>query len=265
MEQKQKLFALISSQRDYHFVAFRFQTKFSLSQYWRECGNASIINSYDTEDELIEHAKYTSDRLYYGGFSQDFSVNANRSAPYQYDLFAIQIKRLNIFLFGFPFQAIAKDIIDDFMPRHFSNGKFQKIDLKRLVKTELKDAEEEAYNAKFGGVAIKLSGDLNITSVNLDGLKPLESDIYTQFFKSSIENDSAYCSVEKCVIKFQIKHEDHFISAANIHLDLFGNFKFYMHRTGSTIYNLPMFFHMLDKYKTIIPTTSTSNPIYRSK
>jgi len=265
MEKKQNFFNLISAQRDYHFVAFKFKTRYSLAQYWKECGKTTMTTAYDDDDINIEHVSFVSDRLYYSGLKEDFSVNADKSSPFNYDLFAIHIKKLNTFIFGFPFQAIARDVINSFIQKHFSFGNFVQVDLKRLVRSESLNAETDNFIAKFSGVTLKLSGDLNISSVNLDGAKPLESAIYTTFFKDQIEENNPLCNVEKCSVKFQVQREEQLVSAANIQLDLFGNFKIYMHSNGNTIFNLPEFFLMLDRLKTTINSTSTSNPLYRSK
>lgn len=266
MATKKPFFNLIAAQRYFHFVAFKFNKTYSAQQYWRECGETKEVTTFESDTYKIEYANFVSHDEYYNGSKVDYSVNLNHAAPFHYDLFCIEIKQSNTFILGFPFQTLAKKIIDAFIKKHYDDGYFVKADLRKMVKANTLVNDNDEFFARFSGVELKLTGDLNITSVNLDGDKPLESDLYKEYFKEHIENDNIACKVEKCAVKLGIVSSDLIpLSAANIHLDLFGNFKIYIHGSGNNVFTLPYLFEIFKSIDSLNNASSSSNPINRVK
>jgi len=261
----EKYFDLISSQRYYHLIAFKFETKYSTQNYWKDCGISSKKNNFplhDNSEFRIEQERIVTNIPYYNG-ERDYSVNGDGKEPYHYDLFVIELKKLNIFVFGFPFKFLAKTILKNLIDNKklITKGSFVKPLLDKLIKLNSNtDFVDTSFAYHFSGLELMLTGDTNITSVNLDGDRPLDSPLYKNVFKKLIEGDE--CKLEKCSLKCEtLKDDSRSIpkTRGNIHLDLAGNYKLYIHGSGNNIFTIPFIFSVLKKTKCLDNTLI--NPI----
>jgi hypothetical protein len=265
MKNKQDFFDLISPQRYFHLVAFKFEAGYSTQAYWKDSQQTIVsVTSYDTPDFKIEYAKIKSTETYFTGI-KDYSVNKDGKSPFNYDLFVIELKSENLFVFGFPFKGLAKTIVEHLLSKQFlERGKFIKTDLNKLIRINHEASlSDEYFSAHFSGVQLKLTGDLNITSVNLDGDMPLDSMIYKTFFKEKIQEGNPECKLEKCSHKCGTILDSDTIPKAksNIHSDTFGNYRMYVHSGGNNIFTIPFFFNLLENVHCTVLTSS--NPIER--
>lgn len=262
-------FELVSGQRYYHVVAFEVNSNlYSLQAFWRDCGvlKRNNIISNDMFNAVIEQGKLITEIRYHFG-DEDFSIDGNDKAPFQYDIFAINIKRFNILIFGFPFKAMARVFLEKMIDQKkiLSKGNFVKPDLDKLIKQSNKGLHfsNDFFTTHFSGVELILTGETNISSVNLDGDRPLESNLYRNVFLQKVEDNE--CKLEKCSLKcetFDNESKNIPKSKSNIHLDLFGNYKLYVHGSGKNLFTIPFLFELLAKSKCLKP--SLINPIEKA-
>lgn len=257
-----------SGQRYYHVVAYESNNNlYTLQSFWKDCGilKKENIISHDLENFVIEQGKLVTDIKYHFG-EEGFSLNDDDKAPYKYDLFAVRLKKQNLLIFGFPFKNIAREKLQKIIGQKkiLEKGNFIKTDLNKLIKHSNKQTQfsNDSFITHFSGVELVLTAETNISSVNLDGDMPLESNLYRNVFLDKVENNE--CKLEKCSLKCEtIEHKSNSIpkTKSNIHLDLFGNYKFYVHQSGKNIFTIPFLFEMLSKLKCL--KTTLINPILR--
>lgn len=270
MKQSIGYFDSLLGQRYFHVVAYS-NKQYSIQAYWKDCKvlNKNIEVSHQMQDFLIEHGKLVTKTRYHNeNGNEDFSVNGDRQPPYQYDLFAIELKKENLLVFGFPFKSIAKLLLEKIFEDNIilKRGHFLKPDLNRLIKQGNKKSEFTSSNftTHFSGVELILTGETNISSVNLDGDKPLDSNLYRSVFLEKVEKDE--CLLDKCSLKCETLQDENGEvpkTKSIIHLDLFGNYKLYIHGSGKNIFTIPFLFNFLSKLKCLKETSI--NPIQRFK
>src|SRR5688500_13555853 len=114
-------FDLIASQRYYYLVCFKLEkSRYTLRDFWKDCksikkgGPTGVQNQLDY---VIEHSRIRSKRRFYGG-EDDYSINGDGNAPYQYDVFGIENRKENLMIFGFPFKNLAKSLLEALISDH---------------------------------------------------------------------------------------------------------------------------------------------------
>lgn len=267
MVKSKSFFSLLSAKRYYHLIAFKAEKDYSIKKFWDDCdvsNKSSVDSSYKIDEFEIELGKILSNLQFYNG-GEDYSVNSDGNPPFQYELFAIEIKQLRLFIFGFPFKSLAKTVIESLIveKKLLNKGSFLRTNLNKLIKINHKtDFVNEMFSSYFSGVELTLTGDTNITSVNLDGDKPLESVLYKTVFLNKIIEDE--CKLEKCSLKFETtsnNNNDIPKTRSNVHIDLFGNYKLYVHGSGNNIFTIPYMFNLFNSYDCLEQTLI--NPINR--
>lgn len=259
------IFDFKTAGRYYHVIVFKFDTKYSLRSFWKDCkieAKAFSSSVYEDDDIIVEKQSYISPIQYYFGES-DYSATRNSKPPYSYDLFAIQIKEQDIFIVGFPFKSLARDLVKTLIEekRYKTKGSFLKPNIGKVLKdTNSETFGKDFVSCSFCGLSLVLTGDKNITSINLGGDNPLESALYKKNFKKMIEDNIS--TPEYGIIKCELSGLENGElpnTRANIHLDNFGNFKLYLHSSGKNIFTLPFLMLTLKRLKCLIPTIT--NPL----
>lgn len=261
---KANYFEFLTAQRYFHLVALKVGTDYSIESYWRDSGvgrKRRKYRTYDFPDFKVEQVRIQSETPYYFG-SLDYSVNGDKQPPYQYDLFAIELKKQGILVLGFPFRQLAKTVLNNLIDGLSSKlkGIFNRADINKLIKTNHEiDFIERQFTAYFATIDLRLTGDSKITSVNLDGDRPMESDLYKDVFKGLLEQE--YCKLDKCSIKLETigDGEEMPKTRSIVHIDKFGNYKLYIHGSGNNIFTIPYMFNLLRRHKCL--ETTFNNPI----
>lgn len=261
----EQYFEFKTAKRYFHIVAFKFESKFTIRNFWKDC-DINLVSQkpavHDSDEVRIEQIWMNSEKQYYFG-EIDYSVNQNLKAPYRYDLFAIELKRQNVFIFGFPFKSLAKELMRKLTEErnYKTKGAFLKPNLGKLIRdTNSQDFGNDLGTGYFSSLSITITGDQNITSIDLGGDRPLESSLYKKNFKRLIEEEQSH--VEKGIVRCQTT-DDEMIgiprTRSNIHLDHFGNFKMYVHGSGKNLFTLPFIFTALKATKCLQNTLT--NPL----
>jgi len=180
----------------------------------------------------------------------------------------IEFPKIDIFILCLPFKRLTKDIIIDLESKYniLSNSNFLKVDMGKLIHAD-ENHTDYYFNQNhffFGGVYLTIAGDLFLSTVKLEGDKPLDSDIYKDYFKERIKNNE--CRLEKCILKCktEVKEDDKTTKAtASIHIDKFGNYKIYVHTKGKNLITIPAIFEFLASLDCLIETPN--NPVYHIK
>ena len=264
-----KFFDFKTARRYFHFVAFKFENKYSLSTYWKDCNVQAKGGSHlYFENDLfrIEQQTIKSDIPYYNG-DKDYSENEDGQPPFLYDLIAVYNKSQNLLLVGYPFKLLAKAIIGKLLneKKYLSKGAFLKPNLNKLIKqTNSNEFSEPDFNSHFLSLAMTLTGDKFMTSIDLGGDRPLESPIYKSLFKDVIQKKEAL--IESCSLKFDIDSSEESLvpkTRGNVHLDQFGNLRTYIHGSGKNVFVLYYVLVLLKKYK--CDETTLINPLLNLK
>jgi len=261
----QKYFDLDTFKRYFHLITFKSDKKYSAINFLQDIGATIKETSQFSIDFsfTIYQSEIISNVPYYNG-DKDYSLNKDGQPPYKYDLFAVHMFSMNMFVIAFPFKHLAKTSLNNLIEtkKIMSKGSFVKCDInKLLIENSENDLSDENFTSYFSGLDLTLTGDEKLSSVNLDGDKPLQSNLYKQVFSKIV--DSRKCHLERCSLQCRLINQVENIpkAKANIHVDLFGNYKMYVHGSGKNIFTIPYLFTLLS-FKECLKLT-LSNPIDR--
>ena len=170
--------------------------------------------------------------------------------PFLYDLFAclVGFGKDTYLVFGFPFAALAVEVIDYLFDRGFlKNTEFQGVDLGRLLSEDRRPLPTyEGLGSSVVGVQFVVTDDKSLTAVRLGGHDPFHAQIYELFLRKKFEErlwlpDQCVLACERQVER---KEDEKAISPglairSRLHIDKFGNYKFYMHSSCSNAALMP--------------------------
>ncbi len=262
------IFELINPQRYFHLVAIKSETDILKNESLLKELGFKIEKNYDEIDEIeILQLSIISNIPFYRG-EQDFSVKGNNMAPFKYDSMLINLVKLKISILCLPFKLLTKVVIESLINNHklLSKNTFVKVDLDKLIKSndEHTDYVDNDISYFFSSVNLTLTEESALSSVKLDGDKPLDSMLYKSIFKEKILEGK--CKLEKCILKSStsISNKPNIPNTKSaMHVDKYGNYKFYMHSTGNNITTVPLVFEHINKMECLIETPI--NPVNNLK
>ncbi len=268
MENIKAFFTLVSAQRYFYLIAFKVDNEYNTSSFWKDCGfsiDKKSISNYEVKDFKIEKQCIITPKAYHTG-DKNYSVNKYPDPPFNYDVFVLTLKKLKILIFGFPFKSLASIIMENLINRDLiAKGNFVKADINKLIKiNHNSDFINDSYSAHFVGLELTLTGDTDLSTVYLDGDSPLQSSLYKNVFLKLIDDNKS--KLDNCTIKFEtftIKKEITPKSKANLHIDLFGNYKFYVHLNGNNLFTIPYLFDLLNEKDCLL--SASQNPLKNLK
>ncbi|MGZ5483668.1 MAG: hypothetical protein ACXWID_17000 [Pyrinomonadaceae bacterium] len=235
------------TQRYFHFVALtgsardRIRSRFYTDQRIDREKPIKI-----SADASVQKLRVESQYQYYRGF-----LDNNDPDQLIFDGVLFNHTRLGISLLGFPFKKMIADMVSRLVHKFNlpSTGNFVNVDMRKFIEAHENDSDQSYAHSQFflAGVDLMLYGDRYLSTVKLQGDKPLESDLYIEYFKDKIhENESR---LEKCTMKCKISEDSQPDSPriiSSFHIDKFGNFKIYVHSDGRNLMTLPRIFDFLD-------------------
>ncbi len=268
-------FKLLVDQRHFHFIILRDIGGYTLNSYWTQAADAGALSKQADDINYpefeIQHRELRTNTAYpRGRLLETVSLSKDGSPPYLYDLFGLKIliDSVTYFAFVFPFSALALEItdriIDGYKIRRICE--IIKVDLSLLVGKIGSQTDVRKISSQVVGLQAVISDDPVLHSVSLGGDDPLKSSIYKNFLLDPIRK--GITTLEQCVLKCELQPPiaDSFeLSAqqrrARVHLDAFGNFKFYVHISGKNFATIPFLVQLL-KTLECLDTTSV-NPLHR--
>ena len=261
---------IIQPQRYFHLIAFRGSMSIIKKQFFKDWRIKEVEKHEFEAGFSITQMSILTDFKYYAG-ETDYSLYGNNMAPYKYDTIIIDFPKIEAIVLCLPFKNLAKAMSFDLESKYkiLNNSNFLKVDMSKLI--EMDDGYTDYYHNSnhffFGGVFLSVSGDSYISTVKLEGDKPLDSDIYKDYFKERM--NSHQCKLEKCIIKCRIElTEDSKKSKAksSIHIDKFGNYKIYVHTLGRNLISIPALFEFLVNIDCLLETPyNPVNHIYNEE
>ena len=275
MTNERAAFNILVDQRHFYFIALRDIGGYRLSDYWEQAGNIVMPGQKSTDvidpEFEIQHRRLRSAIPYPRGKTLEaVSVSGDKSAPYLYDIFALRIiiGTHSYFIFAFPFAALAREVIDRLIETYHLQRKCDilKVDLPLLIKNRELQSETGEMRAHLVGLRVVISGDPALSSLSLGGDDPLESAIYRNYLQRPISEGSTI--LEQCVLACELEYS--FGSGdpvkprklrTRMHIDAFGNFKFYVHINGENFIIVP---YLLKQLRSLNCLNNVSvNPLHR--
>jgi len=232
------------TQRYFHFVALSgAPTERIRSRFYSDQSVERLRPTNLSATCTLQHLKVTAKYQYYRG------VPDNSDNPLIFDGVLFSHKGLNISLLGFPFKKMIADMIDRLINKFDleSTGNFVNVDMAKLIKAHEKEPDQSYRDNEFflAGVDLTVSGNRYLSTVKLQGDRPLESDLYVDYFKPKVETEKS--RLEKCTMKCKISRESNLPRVvSSIHIDKFGNFKLYVHSNARNLETLPDIFEFLN-------------------
>jgi hypothetical protein len=254
---------IIQAQRYYHLVALKGSRSLLKKQFfidWRinEVENFKVEKDFN----LVQLSILTDTRYHAGEF--DYSLNKDNKPPYKYDFILIENSKNDILILCLPFKNLMKNICFELELNYeiLSQSNFLKVDMNKLIKSNTGHTDYIFKNNHFyfGGIFLSMAGDSYLSTVKLEGDKPLDSEIYKDYFINKI--NKLECKLEKCILKCSVELvQDSQISNArsSIHFDKYGNYKLYIHANGANLITIPALFDFLHDINCIIETPN--NPV----
>ncbi len=202
-------------------------------------------------NSTIQRLRVNSDYQYYRGL-----LDENERDQLVFDGVLFNHKELNISLLGFPFKKMTADMVSRLMSKFAleSTGDFVSVDMRKLILAHEEEPEQSYHDSDFflAGVDLTVSGNQYLSTVKLQGDRPLESDLYKAYFKKKVDAEKSH--LEKCTMKCKVKRDSLPRLISSIHIDKFGNFKLYVHSSGRNLETLPDIFEFLDSIKCLTRT-----------
>lgn len=248
---------ITQTQRYYHFVALRGAAKRIRNKFFvdRNIQRGDLVRLPNTC--TVRHLRVTSDYQYYRG-----NDNIFLNGRLVFDGVLFDHHGLNLTLLGFPFKRLTNDLVDYLVTRYdiVSGGKFVSADMGKLIKANENETDFSVGSNHFflAGVNLTLKGDTFLSTVKLEGDKPLDSDLYKDYFQERVlKNESR---LEKCTMKCAVATPPNLEAGrtvSSIHIDKFGNYKLYVNSQGRNLITLPAVFEFLDSIDCLSETPYT--------
>ncbi len=250
--------------RYYHFVALSggkdvLKKDFLKAHRITENGSQKI----DTNC-IIYQFNYESDKQYY---RPEMISNPRAKGPFNFDLLLIEQPQSGIVLLGFPFRSMTLILMSSLEKdyRVLSKSNFIKPDLLKLIRANHRRTDLYFNDNHYwlGGVFISLTGDSFLSNVKLAGDKPLDSDIYKNYFKEKLSKEGTKSGLEKCLLKSKVpldKDVKDVTVTSTIHIDKFGNYKIYVQNKGKNLVSMPATFDFLKNLECLVQTPK--NPVF---
>lgn len=266
-------FDLYLEQRYFHFVAVEVSNAYNLDDYWHQIGETIVSMGQETAPGIglkIQHSQVTSSKAYSrGNVLASISSTRNGKQFYTYDLFACEtpVEEARYFVFAFPFAALAKAIVNRLIKEHdlHKNCNLQAVDVPGLVLHDDLSLTQDGFQTHITGLNLVTKGDDNISSIKLRGDNPLQADVYLDSLQDQVKFRPKMCVLD-CILQLaaaetQGENVTKRRLRAKVHMDIFGNFKFYLHIGGV---NFVLIAHLLKRLHTLNCLKKVSiNPLER--
>lgn len=249
--------------RYYHFVVISTAKGFTVSDIWNiipyKLSNKTMHIVSKNFLGIDIHQRQIESIV---PFRQQDEDDIDMKPPYFTDIFISQVN--NHLLLFFPFRAIAKKCIEELI-NHGGGLEFWKLGMNDFVQSNFENTSKEIVSdlgTNILGVDVGINED-KVNSVSIAGEHPLDSKFYTQFLKTPIETGTYTINsirIKGSTIAASVSYPK---SRAKVHLDFYGNGKFFLHIGGRNILVLALLWKSLIKSKCLSATDE--NPIPRIK
>ena len=267
----------LADKRYYHFVLARTEAV-GLDACWRKLrALGDVIRPKAAVPPgapgfALEHRKLRSERAYARGEAAiTLSEKGNGGPPFLYDLFAakINLRSEGYVLIGFPFLSLAREAVDCLLRENFIQTKdFQAVDIGELLRERNRPYKRfEGLSSRVVGIQFVVRDDKSLTGVRLGGDYPFQAQIYERFLKEKFE--AGTWGVDLCVLACEREADAKKDGAqpgnilhSRLHIDKWGNFKFYVHTGCNNVLLLP---YAIGQIRAVLPfRQALGNPLLRA-
>ncbi|MBK9672324.1 MAG: hypothetical protein IPO70_08720 [Bacteroidetes bacterium] len=247
---------LLQTQKYYHFICLKGSKNSIKKSFWSSWNIKESERIRINSDCSLYRYTLTSKYQYYKG-DIDNSLNKNRKPPFLFDIVLLDYSSIDVVIIGFPYKKMTIDLVTSLINDHkvLTNSNFIKINMDTLIHAY--DKHTDIYhkeNHMFLGGVLTITGNSFLSTVRLIGDKPLDSEIYINYFKKNLLNKKS--NLDKCILKCKTNININ----SSIHIDKFGNYKLYVQSKGKSFLALPAIFeflHSIDSFK-----ETPNNPVF---
>ncbi len=266
----------LADQRYYHFIAMRTDSEASLSTHWRKFADTQRAPKpveFSSAVCEVQHRKLRSRTSYArGAVAQLLSEKGDGLPPFFYDVFLARLiaKGESYILFGFPFAGLALELSGGIAARESASGRgeFQGALVPRLLTTLEKSNPRrfDELTTRVVGVQFKVEDDKSLSAVRLGGDDPLGAGIYREYIKERIDRgevlpDTCVLACEREWASTLDRPGETQSFRSRIHVDAYGNFKFYAQVGLANLRLLPYAIGQLKLWGALRPVAG--NPLRR--
>jgi hypothetical protein len=246
----------VADRRYYHFVALTGRG-LGPATFWKKLNEIGEIERPDVAVPVdsprfkLEHRKFRSKRVYArGAVTATLSEHGKGGPPFLYDVFAARIEFEDdpCLVIGFPFAALAVETIDRLTSNgSMKNSDFVGVDVSALLSEKNRPLKLfDGLSSMVVGVQYVVTDDKSLTSVRLGGDDPFQAEIYECFLRQKFER--GLWVPDQCVLACERNGDTSLATRpgtsggplrSRVHIDKFGNFKFYMHVGCSNVTLMP--------------------------
>jgi len=241
-------FKLSKFQKVCHFIVFEGSKEAIPSSFYKEWGMHEKAKMTLDKDTITQFQFYSTLNFFPKEEITKLQDNVNQ---YAYDVIIIEFPLFNVTAIGFPVRFFAVEMTNSLVNFHQLQLKrnFVSVNLISLIqfieKSEIFLYDDDIYS--LGGVFLLLTSDNFLSTVRLIGKNPLESEIYIDYFKEKlISKNQKGIGIEKIILKSKNETIDKSRGTSSMHIDKYGNFKFFIQRQGNNILSVIKIFHMLN-------------------
>lgn len=254
-----------TDQKYYHFVVIKEKKEngiISCIDYLKNLSDQKREPINSRNFPKLNHFSFVTNIQYSTSGVTDFSILENKLPPYRYDVvyYNVEEKAVNLLILVFPFSKFAKDMIEKLRVEHglLRTCSFSAVDIPRAISLNMEDQYTSKYLTKtrISNIEVTLKGEVNLSSIRMTGDNPLKSLTYKALLetkqkiessnnleqsKAEINNGKRNTIYEnkKIVLACELISDKGKSFGAKIHVDTFGNFKFYLHQNGINFRILP--------------------------
>ncbi len=264
MNEVQTLFDVTLDQHYYHFVALNNSEGHALGDYWRYMGEGGCAKRskkvYDGFE--IEHRAIKDKHAYAGGTVLARVATAG-GPPYIYDVFALNVRtgKCDYVVLAFPFSGLARTSVDTLAAKTRVEGglTYQRADIGTLLKRGRMGIRQGGFRGGIMSLQVISKGDPHLSSVTLGGDDPLKSLLYEGFLQKPTEEGNEF-RAEDCTVGCEVVWGSRNVRS-RIWMDIFGNFRVYVHKGAWNMVMIPHLLSALDSLKCLTPISV--NPLHR--
>lgn len=253
--------ALNFSQRYYHFVALQGSRSVLRKEFFEKWKIREIKKERIDKDCKLFHYSMSSKLPFYRGAVNNESGSGFK--PNNNDLLVVEYSKLNIVLIGFPFRRMAIELINSLVSSYgvLSRSRFIKVDMFPLLEESHKHTDMlfEGNQYWLVGVFIDVFGSSYLSTVKLAGNKPLDSEIYKEYFKDKLLNDKTNHILNRSILKSKVdigSEGDQQLIISTLHIDRFGNYKLFLQDGAKNLKSLHIMFYFLNHLNCLKATSN---------
>lgn len=243
---------LIQSKRDYQIVVIETSETIISEAFCKKWNISKDDEIIEDEFSIIKFRMESNTQYFKGEGSEEYYLNKHGLPPYIYNIIVLRNIKANVLILCVPFKKLIIEIVDSLINEFkiLTNSRFVKIDLEKLINynKQYTDFRLDKSHFVLYSIILKTNGESYLSSLKLLGKKPLDSILYKKYIRNMISNN------EFGIKRIAIKCKKSYNVIASLHIDRFGNYKFFLNEKGRNLACINDVFSLLNNLKCFIYT-----------